>query len=174
MPKIREYAPSIPRLNPSDRALAAWETAGRRVGPLYNEAAQDIKDAGRARGDMERMKTWPFDIYALREYNAPKVSETSSTTTTERGTAATSGFNVGRAARTDGRWLGDGPANGVIDPRSYNTPAYTDITDYASDVAEAGGNPDAVYNAWNRAHGEVSAGAVGVSRLARADRKSVV
>lgn len=42
MPRIREYTSSDRRLLPDERGFAAFETAGRRIGPLYNQAAADV------------------------------------------------------------------------------------------------------------------------------------
>ncbi|MGE3279690.1 MAG: hypothetical protein AB7H90_03470 [Alphaproteobacteria bacterium] len=153
MPKIREYNAPTRRLNPSDRASQAWETAGRRFGPLYNQAAQDIKEAGRVRGAMERAKIWPFNVYALRERNAEKITNTTSENTR---TSQDSGGGGGGAKlidkKDDGGW-----------------------GDYYKSLRRSGAggyyehDPGALENEsrWEYSHGEASAGAVGMSRLAR-------
>ncbi len=46
MPRIKEYDAKT-RLLTDDKGINAWETAGRRIGPLYNLAAGDIKDIAR-------------------------------------------------------------------------------------------------------------------------------
>lgn len=46
MPNIREYTAKNNTLRPSDLGYSAFETAGRRIGPLYNQAAQDQKEEG--------------------------------------------------------------------------------------------------------------------------------
>lgn len=47
MPNIREYVAPNTKLNPDEKGYAAWETAGRRIGPLYNQAAQDVEKQGK-------------------------------------------------------------------------------------------------------------------------------
>jgi hypothetical protein len=44
MAKIREYT-SDERLTPSNEGMQAWEQAGRRIGPLYNEAGHLLEGA---------------------------------------------------------------------------------------------------------------------------------
>lgn len=140
MPTIRDYNPAARKLNPSDRAQQAWETAGRRVGPLYNAAAADQREAGKVKGDMERAKIWPFDIYALENSLAPQVKNTKETTSrvTGREDAGSSIRVVGSLNPLSRGRGGLHGGTGNIDPGDW---AYT--------------------------HGEASAGAAGMSRLAR-------
>ena len=51
MPRIKEYI-SSEKLTPNDQGYSAFETAGRRVGPLYNQAGQDIREQGRGVSDL--------------------------------------------------------------------------------------------------------------------------
>lgn len=159
MPRITEYTAPQKQLNPSDRAQQAWETAGRRVGPLYNQAAQDIKQAGVVQGQMERDKIWPFDIAALYEHNAPTVRNTTANETTSRSEAghATLVGGISEAAY-------QGASGGVIDPRAYPGSGYTTAQDIenrqvAAQIAGVGAT---------RAHGEASAGGAALSGMARA------
>jgi hypothetical protein len=153
MAKIREYNPTLSKVNPSDRAIAAWETAGRRVGPLYNQAAQDIKEAGRVKGEMERAKSWPFDIYALEAYNAPKITTSTSNEVSYKPGSTSGGGGGGSRGRSYDDWDWAHP------PTSPRTTA-----EAVANAQIAGGGD----GSWGRSHGEASAGAVGMSRLARA------
>lgn len=158
MPKIKEYAAPRQSLHASDRGSQAWETSGRRVGPLHNQAAQDIKEGGRVRGETERAKIWPFNIYALEDSLAPKVRTTTTNETRVRSQDESASLSGGVVAREG--WLTD------------NVPS----TDYARQLANAQNFPDDPgYNPtpapWHREHGEASAGAVGMSRLARSAAK---
>lgn len=65
MPQIRDYTAPQRRLDPSDRAAQSYETAGRRVGPLYNAAAQDVRERGQFKAAGIRGRAWPFDILEL-------------------------------------------------------------------------------------------------------------
>lgn len=47
MAKIREYFSSIDKLTPVDTGYQAWEMAGRRIGPLYSQAANDMKESAK-------------------------------------------------------------------------------------------------------------------------------
>ena len=65
--KIAEYLAPTERLTPSNEGFSAFETAGRRIGPLYNQEAQDIKEEGRLKAqEIEDLSRWPFDILNLR------------------------------------------------------------------------------------------------------------
>src|SRR5882672_9632198 len=46
MPRIREYVSKEDSLTPSQQGFAAWETAGRRIGPEYNEAGHLLSQSG--------------------------------------------------------------------------------------------------------------------------------
>lgn len=140
MPTIRDYNPAKRKLNPNDRAQQAWETAGRRVGPLYNAAAADQREAGKVKGDMERAKIWPFDIYALENSLAPQVKNTKETTSRETGRE-----DAGSSIRVVGS----------LNPLSRGRGGLRGGT----------GNIDP--GDWAYTHGEASAGAAGMSRLAR-------
>jgi hypothetical protein len=62
--KIREYFSKEDKLTPSDLGVTAWETAGRRIGPLYSQAANDAKE-------MAKLSTQSFDLEAksVSEYD---------------------------------------------------------------------------------------------------------
>src|ERR1041385_2567652 len=101
MPTIKEFtAPVGYRVN--DSGFSAFETMGRRVGGQYNEAANDIRTAGRVRGDITRMiGRWPFNIIELEQRAA------------EQATARSGG---GAGLRTRGG--GGGGRGGIPDPIS--------------------------------------------------------
>lgn len=65
MPSIPEYTAPNFDLNPSAVGASAWEQAGRRLGPLYNEAATFQQRQGAIAAQAEKQKMWPFDIQAL-------------------------------------------------------------------------------------------------------------
>ncbi len=77
MPKIHQYFSPTKRLVPDNAGYQAFEVAGRRIGPLYRQAAQDISAAGKlaAQGIEDTGKTM-LDIFRLQnpEGRAARVS----------------------------------------------------------------------------------------------------
>jgi len=65
MPRIAQYTAPIEKLVESTRGTAAFEQAGRRLGPLYNEAATFQKQQGEAQAQQIKDQAWPFDIAKL-------------------------------------------------------------------------------------------------------------
>jgi len=65
MPKIVEYTAPTTNLTESTRGTQAWEQAGRRLGPLYNEAATFEKQQGADLAQEIKDQEWPFDIAKL-------------------------------------------------------------------------------------------------------------
>ena len=77
MAKITQYVAPHKVPAESTRGVSAWEQAGRRLGPLYNEAASFEKEIGK--NDIEagkyaaegiKEKAWPFDIGELYDKQA--------------------------------------------------------------------------------------------------------
>jgi hypothetical protein len=69
MPNIKTYDAPNTTLTPSERGISAWEQAGRRLGPLYNEAAQFTREAGKLAAN-NKAQLWPFDIMELYQRDA--------------------------------------------------------------------------------------------------------
>ena len=67
MPRIPEYFAPDRTLRPSDTGFSAFETAGRRIGPLYREAGQDMARIGELQRQGIEARRWPFDILALEQ-----------------------------------------------------------------------------------------------------------
>lgn len=67
MPRITPYVAPVGNLSESTRGDAAWEQAGRRLGPLYNEAAQFQRQEGALTAQGIKQKIWPYDIARLLE-----------------------------------------------------------------------------------------------------------
>lgn len=67
MPKIVEYTAPEKRILPSEAGYQAAEMAGRRVGPIYREIAQDIKEGGKIQAAVNEQRRWPFDILELEQ-----------------------------------------------------------------------------------------------------------
>ena len=69
MPNIREYTNPIDKLNPDEKGYQAFEMAGRRIGPLYNQSAADIEKGGKLTGQLnsQAMKAADEEIKALDE-----------------------------------------------------------------------------------------------------------
>ncbi len=65
MPRIAQYTAPIEKLTESTRGTAAFEQAGRRLGPLYNEAATFEKQQGADTAQEIKDQEWPFDIAKL-------------------------------------------------------------------------------------------------------------
>lgn len=67
MPNIREFDAPKDQLHPDDKGFAAFETMGRRVGPLYNQAGQDVAKIGRLHAQEIQDRRWPYNIMALQQ-----------------------------------------------------------------------------------------------------------
>lgn len=67
MPTIRPYVAPDRTLRPEAEGFAAFETAGRRVGALYNEAGEDYRRIGALMAQQITDKRWPFDILELEK-----------------------------------------------------------------------------------------------------------
>lgn len=98
MPQIKEYIAPEFRITPSSAGYTAMENAGRRIGPLYDEAAKEINargtiadqearqvdalksmydeegrqqaELGKLQGDLIKEKMWPYDIFKLYNEDA--------------------------------------------------------------------------------------------------------
>lgn len=69
MANIKTYDAPAFSLTESDKGGQAWSQAGRRLGPLYNEAAQFTREAGKLAAD-NKAQLWPFDILELYQRQA--------------------------------------------------------------------------------------------------------
>lgn len=68
MARIRQYEPSDRQLHPSESGFAAFETAGRRIGPLFQQIGRDISEQGvLKRQQIEDMARWPFELLDLKD-----------------------------------------------------------------------------------------------------------
>jgi hypothetical protein len=65
MPRIAQYNAPTEALTESTRGAAAFEQAGRRLGPLYNEAATFEKEQGTAAAQGITQSLWPYNIARL-------------------------------------------------------------------------------------------------------------
>lgn len=65
MARIVEYDAPNTKLTPSNEGYSAWETAGRRIGPLLNSAAQDVRAEGKLAGQEVKDQRWPLAFLAL-------------------------------------------------------------------------------------------------------------
>lgn len=65
--KFPEY--TLPRgsavLRPDEKGFAALETAGRRIGPAYDQAARDYTQIGKLQDEAFRAQDWPLDFAAF-------------------------------------------------------------------------------------------------------------
>ena len=67
MAQFREYNAPDRELRPSEAGFSAFETAGRRIGPAYSQAAQDVREGGRITAQLLELRKWPFDMLALEQ-----------------------------------------------------------------------------------------------------------
>jgi hypothetical protein len=65
MPRLPEYDAPSRELAPSDKGANAFEQAGRRIGPAYNEAATLTREKGAVASDLIKQRRWPFDAQEL-------------------------------------------------------------------------------------------------------------
>lgn len=70
MAKIPVYVEPDREIHPEEKGFSAFETAGRRVGPAYNEAASLVRDQGRLTATIYKERMWPFDILDLYQQQA--------------------------------------------------------------------------------------------------------
>src|SRR5476649_2491611 len=74
MANIKTYTAPLESLTESDKGGQAWSQAGRRLGPLYNEAAQFTREAGKLAAD-NKAQLWPFDILELYQKQAAEAAK---------------------------------------------------------------------------------------------------
>jgi hypothetical protein len=74
MANIKTYNAPAFSLVESDKGGQAWSQAGRRLGPLYNEAAQFTREAGKLAAD-NKAQLWPFDILELYQRQAAEAAK---------------------------------------------------------------------------------------------------
>src|SRR5579884_1604636 len=66
MPKIPVYDATQDKISPSDLGFTAYETAGRRLGPLYDRAAEAIKEGGVLAAEEIKDSDWPLAFARFR------------------------------------------------------------------------------------------------------------
>lgn len=76
MPRIVQYTAPTEALTESTRGTAAFEQAGRRLGPLYNQAATYQKEQGKITAEEYKDLQWPYDIAKLNESRATGINAT--------------------------------------------------------------------------------------------------
>lgn len=64
------YVAPIRALRPADQGFSAFESAGRRLGAGYREAAADYAKIGELQAREIEAKRWPFDILELADQQA--------------------------------------------------------------------------------------------------------
>lgn len=67
MPRIAQYEAPSTKISESNEGYSAWETAGRRIGPLLNQAAQDATKEGALQADAIKQSAWPLRFLALAQ-----------------------------------------------------------------------------------------------------------
>ena len=72
---IPEYFAPNSDINPSSTGASSWEQTGRRLAPLYNEAAQFQTREGKLAAEAEKQKMWPFDILRLYQIRATQAAK---------------------------------------------------------------------------------------------------
>lgn len=70
MANIPVFTPRQRVLTPESKGQEAIEIAGRRIGPLYNQAAQDIRERGQIAAEGIKQRIWPYDMLALYDRTA--------------------------------------------------------------------------------------------------------
>lgn len=90
MPKLQEYVAPTRELRPENQGYQAFETAGRRVGGMYREAASGTVAAAKAGAQALVDKAqWPFTLFELkRRFTEPEK------TTETTGAGGVGGFSV--------------------------------------------------------------------------------
>lgn len=66
MPRIQRYDAKDEKLTPDSKGYEAFETAGRRIGPLYNQAAQDVEKGGELQAQGIKASGWPLEFDRFR------------------------------------------------------------------------------------------------------------
>lgn len=65
MPKIAQYDAPTTKIVESNEGYSSWETAGRRIGPLLNQAAQDAAKEGALQAQTIKESAWPLRFLEL-------------------------------------------------------------------------------------------------------------
>lgn len=116
MPQIKEFT-ATNTLHTDDKGYAAYETLGRRIGGQYDQAANDLRDIGRARADATQMiGRWPFNIIQLEQREAGAGPQSRN-----RGPGG-GGANIGGFGRSGGR--GGGGGRGSFEQMSEGAGAF--------------------------------------------------
>jgi hypothetical protein len=61
LPQIKEYNAPKSALRPSDKGTSEWEIVGRRAGPLYNAAGQDMRERARLAAEEIEGRDWTLN-----------------------------------------------------------------------------------------------------------------
>src|SRR5712691_8253039 len=117
MAKIVQYQAPTETLSESTRGMAAWEQAGRRLGPLYNEQAKFQNEQGAIEAQKIKDLQWPYDFVKMEEARATRTGgggvgwKVTDPSTRGRGTLGSpydATGQISRGAGTLGRALSDG------------------------------------------------------------------
>lgn len=73
MPRIHDYQAPPAKLQPASRGMQEWETTARRAGPLYNAAAQDVRERGKLAADAVEAEAWRLNF--LNVYHNLRVQQ---------------------------------------------------------------------------------------------------
>src|SRR5712691_4830964 len=74
MAKIVQYNAPTEALSESTRGMAAWEQAGRRLGPLFNEQAKFQQEQGAIEAQRIKDLAWPYDFVKMEEARAARTT----------------------------------------------------------------------------------------------------
>lgn len=120
MPTIKAYTAPPSPLRPSDRGMQEWETYARRAGPLYNAAAQGVRERGRLAGDDIESRDWQLNFLSLyhslrldREEQALRAQQAAKYPTVQMQ------FGRGRGSGDPRFGAGYGMAGGTVSDRTY-------------------------------------------------------
>lgn len=124
MHRIVQYNAPTETLTESTRGTSAFEQAGRRLGPLYNEAASFQKEQGKITAQEYKDMQWPYDIVKLNDRTSKGVGAkvTNAADRTSR-TGSAPSYEAPRQISRGAGALGNALRDGGYTMASAKTPA---------------------------------------------------
>lgn len=108
MPRLPEYEAPERTLQPSDKGAGAFEQAGRRIGPAFNEAATFTREQGATASQLIQQRKWPFDMLEL-ERSLDSITQARARISRETANTGGVGFKV------EGGGTSSGKHGGILD-----------------------------------------------------------
>lgn len=133
MPKLQQYT-AKGELTPSMTGVSALETAGRRISPLYDQAAQSIEKQGQAVSKIWNQLKFGLDVIDTNRRGGGGGGGKGGSVHDALDFGAKSGWGSGHINSATGGDL-EAPGGGSYSPGQLNTRAHNEISSAAPNVA---------------------------------------